>query len=258
MKTPNQLDWPTTLPAKVALTARPGAGGPVLLVCEHASRAIPAGLARLGINEDAAESHIAWDPGALAVAEKLSKALDATLVSQKISRLVYDCNRPPESADAVRDKSEIYAIPGNAGLTKAQRAARATYIYHPFRQEVARLVSERPELALVTIHSFSPVYFGVPREVEIGFLHDSDSRLADAMLDEASKLPTFHAKRNAPYGPEDGVTHTLLEHAVPRGMQNVMIEVRNDLISDEIGANKVAQWLGAILISALNSLGEEG
>ncbi len=247
-------NWLATLPESVINTERPLGESAVLLVCEHASRFIPEGLANLGLDQAAAQSHIAWDPGALALAERISDALDATLIAQKISRLVYDCNRPPESDQAIRAESEIYNIPGNTELSAAQREERADYIYRPFQKALCEAVKTRARTVLVTIHSFTPVYNDKPRAVEVGILHDSDSRLANAMLSAAAKSPTFKVERNAPYGPEDGVTHTLAEHALPRGLLNVMIEVRNDLLADDAGIEAVATWLEGLLTSALNEL----
>src|SRR4051794_19604602 len=80
---------------------KPSAGSPVLLVCEHASRRLPLSLGNLGLDEDALQAHIAWDPGALGVARLMAETLDATLLYQNFSRLAYDCNRPPEAGDAV-------------------------------------------------------------------------------------------------------------------------------------------------------------
>ena len=250
-------NWLATLPENVVSTLRPDGGSAVLLVCEHASRMIPQGLNRLGLDAAAAQSHIAWDPGALRVATLLSEALDATLIAQKVSRLVYDCNRPPESDQAVRAESEVFQIPGNTGLTAAQRQERTDYIYRPFRQALAEAVQTRKQTVLVTIHSFTPVYNGAPRAVEVGILHDTDRRLADAMLNAAVKDPKYNVQRNAPYGPEDGVTHTLKEHAIAQGLLNVMIEVRNDLLADGSGIKAVATWLQSLLTSALNELDGE-
>lgn len=73
----------------------------ILLVCEHASATLPARYGDLGLATETLSSHIAWDPGALAVARFLSQKLDATLVFQRFSRLIYDCNRPPESLSLI-------------------------------------------------------------------------------------------------------------------------------------------------------------
>jgi predicted N-formylglutamate amidohydrolase len=231
------------------------ARGRVILVCEHASRLIPKSLGTLGLTEEALSSHIAWDPGALAVSRIMAAKLDATLIFQRFSRLVYDCNRPPESPAAMPEKSEIFDISGNVGLEQAARDARTAAFYLPFRDRLAQLVRDRAERAqppvIVTMHSFTPVYFGKPRDVEIGILHDSDARLADAMLAAAGPKCPYTMRRNEPYGPEDGVTHTLKEHGLANGLPNVMIEVRNDLIRDEAGQGVMADYLAGLLIKSL-------
>ena len=230
----------------IAIT-NPGGRGGVLLVCEHASAAIPGEFGGLGLSDEARLSHVAWDPGALAVAEGLSRRLDAPLASGVVSRLVYDLNRPPESPGAMPEQSEIHSIPGNAGLSEAARAARVARYYAPFHEGLSRMLDGMA--ALVTVHSFTPSYHGARREVEIGVLHDSDARLADAML--ARPPAGYLVRRNDPYGPADGVTHTLIRHALPRGLPNVMLEVRNDLIASaaaqEAMAGTLADWLTAAL-----------
>ena len=54
---------------------------------------------------------------------------------------------------------------------------------------------------LVTVHSFTPVYHGKKRSVEIGILHDKDARFADAMLETANDHTNAIVRRNKPYGP---------------------------------------------------------
>ena len=231
------------------------ARGRVILVCEHASRTMPASLGKLGLSEDVLESHIAWDPGALDVSRLMAKALDATLYFQRFSRLVYDCNRPPDSPAAMPEKSEVFAVPGNAALSEAERNARTEGLYAPFRDGLSRLVRDRIAAGrapvLVTVHTFTPVYFGKSRTVEVGILNDADSRLADGMLKAAESSMLFDTRRNEPYGPDDGVTHTLKEHGLANGLLNVMIEVRNDLVKDEVGQGVVADYLTGLLLESL-------
>jgi predicted N-formylglutamate amidohydrolase len=234
------------------------AQGPVILVCEHASRQLPASLGTLGLSAEALASHIAWDPGALAVSRLMAEQLDATLLFQRFSRLAYDCNRPPESPAAMPAKSEVFDVPGNAGLDQAARDARTRALYIPFRDRLrglveTRIAEGRPPV-IVTMHSFTPVYFGKPRDVEIGILHDADTRLADAMLAAAGTDGRYTIRRNEPYGPDDGVTHTLREHGLSKGLPNVMIEVRNDLIQNEAGQKVVAGYLAGLLGAALSAI----
>ena len=97
---------------------------------------------------------------------------------------------------------------------------------------------------VVTIHSFTPVYKGKPRAVELGILHDRDTDLADELI---TSFPTVDARLNEPYGPDDGVLHTLNLHAAPRGLRHAMIEIRNDFLLDERGQVEWAERLSAAL-----------
>ncbi|CAN7720346.1 N-formylglutamate amidohydrolase (plasmid) [Aminobacter sp. NyZ550] len=236
---------------------RPEGRSPVLMVCEHASKAIPLGLGDLGLSEDLLSSHIAWDPGALDLSLFLSGKLNASLIHQRFSRLAYDCNRSPESDSAIPKQSEIFDIPGNISATAEEKQARVDGIYRPFQatvaQEIARRKAAGQPCVLVTIHSFTPVFNGVRRETEIGILHDSDPRFADRVISSLERTSGFVARRNDPYGPEDGVTHTLVEHGVRNGLQNVMIEVRNDLLADETSRAQVEKHLLSALISSLDA-----
>ena len=104
---------------------------------------------------------------------------------------------------------------------------------------------------LVTIHSFVPVFMGVYRAVEIGILHGHDRRLADYFLDQAKSHPAYVLRRNEPYGPADGVTHTLDWAGGGYDLPNVMIEIRSDLIAKKAGITQVAQWVADCLSDKL-------
>jgi predicted N-formylglutamate amidohydrolase len=202
-------------------------------------------------------THIGWDLGALDLALALSALLDAPLVHAGISRLVYDCNRPPESPTAIRDVSERYRIPGNAELTDEQRAERVEQCYRPFlgllEASVERAIARAPEgmrPAIVTIHTFTPVFDGIRREIELGVLHGSDATLADRILESAGRSG-LRAARNAPYGPEDGVLHTVEQQATARGLPGVMLEVRNDLVGSPEGVAEVAGRLARLITEAI-------
>jgi predicted N-formylglutamate amidohydrolase len=234
--------------------ANPSGRGDFVFVCEHASNFIPADLGALGLDDDALQSHIAWDPGALAVASTMAEALDAPLVAPRMSRLVYDCNRSLDTPSAVPEVSEAFVIPGNAGLSPADRKARAERVYTPFRDALNATLDERMDEGrrpvLVSIHSFTPVYNGVVRDMELGILHGTDTRFADALLAAAGSRSDLEVRRNEPYGPEDGVAFTLSEHAIRRGLLNAMIEIRNDLIADGAAQQAMAERLSGYVTEA--------
>ncbi len=234
-----------------AETVNPDGTSPYVLLCEHASNHIPARYARLGLDEPELERHIAWDIGAENVARVLSRLIDAPLLLQRYSRLAYDCNRPPESPDAIPETSELTIIPGNKNLTPDEKLARARDIYRPFHDGISALLDRRAahsvKSAIVSLHSFTPVYKGKPRSVELGILHDRDATLSSKLI---KGFPNVDARLNEPYGPKDGVLHTLNMHGFARGLQHAMIEIRNDLITAERGQDEWAQRLSVPLIQA--------
>ncbi len=237
-----------------AVSVTPGmAQARTVIVCEHASAHIPPELNNLGLPDDLLRSHIAWDPGALGVAHALATQMGAPLVAGEISRLVYDCNRPPEAPDAVPALSEVHAIPGNTGLSDADRAARVAHVYAPFRNHLRQdIQSRRAHLELmVTVHSFTPIYRGQPRAVELGILHGADARFAQRMMDLRPDGFAHLTRLNEPYSARDGVAHTLNTQGTANGLLSVMLEIRNDLIATPAQqtqwATALAPWLQATL-----------
>ena len=212
---------------------------------------MPKSLGTLGLPEAELTRHIAWDIGAEKVARLLSRLIDAPLLLQRYSRLAYDCNRPPESPDSIPEMSELTAIPGNRKLSAEDRLARAREIYRPFHDGVSALLDRRAaggqHSLVVSIHSFTPVYKGKPRSVELGILHDRDTTLSSKLI---KSFPNVDARLNEPYGPKDGVLHTLNLHGFARGLQHAMIEIRNDLVATERGQDEWAQRLSVPLIQA--------
>jgi predicted N-formylglutamate amidohydrolase len=234
-----------------ALVVNGGGRSSYVLACEHASKQLPRSLGTLGLPEAELQRHIAWDIGAEKVARLLSRLMDAPLVLQRYSRLAYDCNRPPDSADAMPEISETTHIPGNRHLSPDDRLMRTREIYRPFHAAIADLLDRRAadgtRSMVVTIHSFTPVYKGTRRAVELGILHDRDQGLADELI---TSFPGVDARLNEPYGPDDGVLHTLNLHAAPRGLRHAMIEIRNDFLLDERGQAEWAERLSAALAHA--------
>jgi len=227
------------------------ARGRIILVCEHASHMIPDRWGDLGLSADQRRAHIAWDPGALGLARGLSQRLDATLIHAPVSRLVYDCNRAPDMAGAMPARSEVHDIPGNAAISTSERLARTEAVYLPFHNALHGLIGRHIARGLrpvvVTIHSFTPIYFGKPRTVEFGVIHDADPAYAMAIVDAAQRSTRLITALNAPYSAADDVTHTLRVLATPYGLPNAMLEIRNDLIATPATESAMAETLAPVL-----------
>ena len=233
----------------------------LILVCEHAGKMLPEAVGSLGISKEVMETHIGWDIGAAALSRQLSRLLDSPLILQRYSRLVYDCNRSFDAIDAIVVHSDDVFIPGNAELNSDLRRQRFELVYEPFYESINAIVQERiaagTSPVIITIHSFTPIYKGRERRIELGVLHDKDTRLADSLLSNAAKQSDYLAERNVPYSADDGVTHTIVTHGINNRLHNVMFEVRNDLIADEAGQTRWASRLASLITLALGDMSVE-
>ena len=223
---------------------------------DHAGRAIPRGLRDLGVADADLERHIAWDIGVQGLGLRLADALGACFIAQRYSRLVIDCNRDPARADAMPEVSDGTEIPGNVGLTPADRADRVAAIFEPYHRAIAAELDARagrPTL-VVALHSFTPVMAGFQRPWRFGVLHLGASPFCDAMLAalraEGDDAPVGD---NEPYK-MDEVDFTIPHHAVGRGLDYIELETRQDLIADAAGQQAVAERLVRILPEALAAI----
>ena len=229
----------------------------IVLVCEHASNVMPKSVDNLGLEDDVVQSHVAWDPGALGVARYLSKHLDAPLVAARYSRLVYDLNRPPENPQAMNPKSEIYAIPGNENLSVNEKKIRTEELYIPFHQAVSDVMDKAGDACvMITIHTFTPIYFGKQRTVELGILHDADTRFADSMLVNAAKHTGMVTLRNDPLWPRGWCYPYASQTWYFAGAAlNVMLEIRNDLVQTAEQQIAVGKQLAGLINEAYMGYG---
>jgi len=245
-----------------ALTINAEGRSPFVLVCDHASNRIPQRYGDLGLTPLQRLLHVAWDPGALAVALHLSDALAAPLVQSTVSRLVVDCNRAPDAPDLVVVRSETVDIPGNRPVGPEERAHRIAAFHIPYHQAIEALLSHRHgagrETLFVAVHSFTPVYHGVHRPWPIGLIPGRDPTLARLLGDALrAEVPGLALGWNQPYAADSGVTYTLDHHANRYGLPAVMIELRHDEIllpgGVALWADRLARCLEAARLARASS-----
>jgi predicted N-formylglutamate amidohydrolase len=223
---------------------------PFLLTCDHYGRLIPGMLGDLGLPERELVRHIAWDIGIAGVAEMLSQHLGAHLIVQRYSRLVIDCNRPPQSASSIPLISEATTIPGNEGLTREAAELRRAQIFDPYHRRIDEIIDQRRQrhmpTILLSLHSFTPVYAGIARPWHIGTLYQRDKMLPPLVLQLLRAEPDLVVGDNEPYAVSDETDYTIPVHAEARGLMNTGIEIRQDLISDQAGEKAWADRLARI------------
>lgn len=241
----------------------PGGTSSFLLIGDHAGNAVPAGLASLGLDRVALARHIGWDIGIAQLGERLSGALDAVFVAQRYSRLVIDCNRNPDAADAVPPVSDTTPIPGNRALTSFDRGRRIAAIHTPYQQAIADEIARRSTAAqptiLIALHSFTPALAGAPdstpRPWHVGILHDrGETRFACALRDVLARDPALVVGDNEPYR-MDRIDYTVPRHAYPARLSYAEIEVRQDLLATPAGCADWSARLAGDLVAAQQACG---
>jgi predicted N-formylglutamate amidohydrolase len=237
-------------PASVSIYNYPEKS-PFLLVADHAGNLIPRALGRLGLAETDCNRHIAWDIGVVGLARLLADQLKANLITQNYSRLVIDCNRPLDAATSIANLSEDTVIPGNAHVSKRDREARTREIFEPYHAQIAAELDHRQSAglptALISLHSFTPVFKGLSRPWHVGVLYNRDSRLARPLLALLHADDDLLVGDNVPYVVGDATDYTIPVHGERRGLPHVLLEIRQDLIEDESGQREWAVRLARLL-----------
>lgn len=217
----------------------PGSLAPgVLLLCDHAANALPDTYGTLGLPPGELARHIAYDIGARGVTERLAAALGAPAVLTRVSRLLIDCNRGEDDPTLIMRVSDGAIVPGNRILPAEERAIRIARFYRPYHASVADLVDRALALGVVpvllSVHSFTPVWRGVPRPWHAAVLWDKDPRLARQLLAALAADPALVVGDNEPYhGALRG--DCMWQHGTSRGLPHALIEIRQDLIASEEG-----------------------
>lgn len=222
----------------------------ILLLCDHASNAVPADV-DLGIAPELLDLHIAVDIGAGPLTRSLAARLDAPAILATVSRLVIDLHREPDHVSLIPHRSDGHWIPGNDPVDRARRIAR---FHAPYHRLLARWIrAQRPRLIL-SIHSFTPCleHGGTDRPWQVGILYNRDARAARPAI-EFFREQGFVTGDNEPYSGRL-LNATLNRHAEANGIPSIAIEIRNDLIRDAAGVERWSQTLAELANSLRNSL----
>jgi predicted N-formylglutamate amidohydrolase len=238
--------------APVELIEGSNAAG-ALVICDHATNAMPAAYQGLGLSQTERDRHIAWDIGAADITRRLAAQLGAPAILTRFSRLIIDVNRGMDDPTLVMRLADGCVIPGNARIDATEIARRCTLYWQPYRQAVSARIETMMAAghfpAVVSIHSFTPHWKGVARPWQAGILWDTDARLARPLID-ALKTQRLNVGDNEPY---DGALagDTLDAEVTRRGLAGCLVEIRQDLIATPGEANAWADRLAALLVPIL-------
>ncbi len=231
---------------------------PLLFVCDHAANALPRAYDRLGLEAKALETHIAYDIGAADVARTLAEAYRAPAVLARWSRLLIDLNRGADDPTLIVKLSDGRIVPGNRDADSSETTLRLAQFHLPYHAaiegEIARARAAGIVPAIVSIHSFTPVWKGAKRPWDVGILWDKDDRLARPLI-AALTGAGFAVGDNEPYSGELE-NDCMFVHGTMNGLPHALIEIRQDLIGTEKDARAFAERLRPALGRAVIEMGK--
>ncbi|MEM7608227.1 MAG: N-formylglutamate amidohydrolase [Myxococcota bacterium] len=202
----------------------------VLLTCEHASERVPSGFRWPEADAWLRGTHWAFDLGAAALCRELAASLAAPALLSRFSRLLVDPNRPEDSDTLFRDTAEGRPVHMNRDIDASERRRRLERLYRPYHRAVAGAM---PGKAFAfSVHSFTPLYEGQPRELEVGVLFDEEEARAAELLG-ALREAGYRSAPNEPYSGKRGLMYCVDHHGREAGVPALEIEVRQDLLADE-------------------------
>ncbi|SED52265.1 Predicted N-formylglutamate amidohydrolase [Rhizobiales bacterium GAS191] len=225
-------------------------GSGVLILCDHATNAMPPEYASLGLPAAELERHIAFDVGAADTSRKLAHTLGAPAILSRFSRLLIDPNRGTDDPTLVMRVADGAVVPGNARIDDKEIAARLKRFYRPYDRAIGAAIANSLAAgivpAIISIHSFTPSLQGRARPWHCGLLFDADERIAKPLIAALAQDKTLVIGANEPY---DGALEgdTLDRHAGRPGLANVLVEIRQDLISARHDAEAWGERLAAAL-----------
>lgn len=207
-----------------------------LVTCEHGGFRVPSRWRNLFAGrEEVLSSHRGYDAGALVFARMLARSLACPLVSSTTTRLLVDLNRSVGHRKVFSESTRT--LPPN------ERTLILDRHYHPYRDQVEdvvrRAIAEGDTVVHVSCHSFTPIWNGQERRIDIGLLHDPKRPLEAARCAAWGKAlrqrdPTLRVRRNAPYrGDGDGLTTHLRTRFPPGRYLGFEVEVNQRFVLDD-------------------------
>jgi predicted N-formylglutamate amidohydrolase len=244
-----------SLPRSRASAARGRSGGTParwILTCEHARFSLPREYRSLGLRRAEIQDHIGWDIGAHAVQREVARLLGAPYIASRWSRLLVDCNRGADEATLIVSTSDGVGVPGNAGVSAAERRRRLRDYYEPYHAAVdtmirrARATATGGPVRLLSLHSFTPVFAGNERHFEIGVLFDEHEDLA-RRLGGTLRRRGYRVRYNEPYSGRDGLIYSARRHGRTHDIDYVELEINNRLIRSAAGQRRLGRDVAAAL-----------
>jgi len=214
----------------------------IVLTCEHATNDLPEDYSwSENDKRNFVDEHWGLDIGAFEAAHALAKELKCVFVHSLYSRLLLDPNRTIVSDTLFRRFGDGKEVDLNKDLTFEEEQKRIKRFYIPYCEALREVSLKIDPTYILSIHSFTPLYQGETRSMEIGVLCGHDSAKLAVDLNEGMNIVGYCSEINKPY---DGATtmgaiKSLIYAKHPTKRQGITFEFRNDLLSNKKKCKKL-------------------
>lgn len=214
-----------------------------LFTCEHAASRVPERLNNLGIESEHFKRHYGVDIGARAMTERLAAHFKYPAIIANYSRLVIDLNRRADHSSLFPTSGEGAPIVGNISMIESDKATRIDSLYRPYHDWISNWIDSNLAQgivpAILSVHSFTPVFHGEARPWEVSALWLQDGRIPLPFMDYF-RQQGYMVGDNEPYDGRILRGGTMEMHADGRRLPNLLIEYRNDLLQDPTAFDRLA------------------
>lgn len=228
----------------------------LIITCEHAGNEVPEEYRHLfKERREALETHRGIDIGALELTNTIAERMEQQAYLHTVTRLLVDLNRSVQSPTLFSEFTK------EASLNVREEIFEK--YYQPHRQkvedEIEEIISEGNQAIHIGVHTFTPVWKGRRREVDIGFLYDPTHKKETNFCRQWRQKLNQNAgelclRMNEPYrGTMDGFTTYLRRNYAEEHYLGIEIEV-NQRFAEQSQANEWQQLQNKIAASLQDTL----
>jgi predicted N-formylglutamate amidohydrolase len=194
-----------------------------------------------------ADEHWGYDLGIELLTRELAERLQAPAVLGRFSRLLIDPNRPLDSDTLFRQRADGRPILLNQDMSQGEKNRRIDALWRPYHTALGRVVRATKGAFVMGMHSFTPMYEGKQRAVELGVLFDHDADFGADWFEAVRTRCRLDVRLNEPWSGLGGFMFGPQSHATRHGRRAIEIEVRQDIAVDPEGRREVVELLATVV-----------
>lgn len=227
---------------------------PLILTCEHASALIPDSYQNLGLDADCLNTHIARDKGCRELTLSLAEQLGVTAFIGGYSRLLIDLNRQENEKELIVQSSDGIDIPANKNLSDEEKEKRLKSYYYPYHRaiddKIETLIKQGIKPRIFSVHAFTPqLRGGSYRPWNAGILFNKENPYAANVYAKIKDIAGLNIETNVPYDLRLYKTGSSFVHGEEKGLDNCLIEIRDDEFDNlDAGVKKWTSILAEVII----------